>query len=103
MNNVTEHEVVAKSGGDRPENLTLRQIYDRDKAHALMNARKIVELIGDMKLNGWFGDFEATDANCPMASRRLAEELCDQLRHLERLKIIISDEGSGLWDKDEEL
>jgi hypothetical protein len=79
-------EIDSKEGSNLPENLTLRQIFDRDKVGALENALKLAKLIREIGLDEWFGDVEATDDNRPMPALQLAHQLCDQLLILEYLK-----------------
>ncbi len=75
-----------------PENRTLYDVFDRAKVAALKNALKLGELIPDIRLNGCFGDVEATDENRPMQALRLAGLLRHQLLSLECIKIILANE-----------
>lgn len=65
--------------------LTLQQTFDRNKVGALEKASKLVGLIWDIDLDEGFDDVDR-----PMPTRRLALQLCDQLRILENLKLIIT-------------
>jgi hypothetical protein len=83
-----------------PENLTLRDIFDRNKIGALKNALKVEEMIRDIELDERFGelaerfgDVEATDDNRPMSALKLARQLCHQLLTLACLRLIIANEN----------
>jgi hypothetical protein len=93
MNVETDRKIESERKTDLSENLTLQEIFDRNKAGALENALKLAERIRHIDLDGWFDDVVEADDNRPMPARRLAQQLCKQLRNLEYL-IIISNENS---------
>lgn len=93
MDAETKSEIDFEIGSNLPADLTLRRIFNRNKVDALDNAARLAEMIwDDVKLNGRFGEVEATENNCPMLALQLAQELCDQLRTLQRLKLIFANE-----------
>ena len=75
-----------------PENRTLREIFDRDKAAALDFATQLIELIPDIGLDGCFDDDPATDENRPMLPLLVAQQLRDALENLECVQRIMSKE-----------
>jgi hypothetical protein len=77
---------------DSPDEQTLRQIFDRDKAAALDCAEQLSEMIGDIELDGFFEDDVATDDNRSMPTLLLAKQLCAALENLECLKVIMAKE-----------
>jgi hypothetical protein len=75
-----------------PEERTLREIFDPDKAAALDWAEQLCEMIPHIELDGLFGDDVATDDNRPMPTLVLAKELCAALENIECLKLLMEKE-----------
>ena len=92
MHNEAERESELASGNSSPEERTLREIFDRDKAAALEHVKWLSELIPDIALDGDFEDGGATDENRPMRTLALAKGLCAALENLECLKLVIAKE-----------